>query len=101
MPQTDDVTCEGLQLGTRWQGWRGCPCFRERLFCLGECGKALFPTGLEVAGDEAVLRFAGMEGTLSSCGFVPGSFHGQFAGAATALTPVSYFVGSSQAKATS
>ena len=63
---------------------------------LGEGGQAGLPAGLEAAGDQPVLRFAGVERPLGAVGFVAGAFDGQLGGPAGAVAAVGDLVGGGQ-----
>ena len=79
--------------GSGWQRGVG---LGQRLFGLGERREALLPAGFEAASDEAVLRFAGVEGPLGPLGFVAGSLHGQLGGPAASSPAVGDLVGGGQ-----
>ena len=97
MPQGRHVGGEGFELGPGWQRWHGgLRWVGERLLGLGEGGQTLLPAGFEVAGDQPVLRFAGVEGPLGPVGFVAGPFHGQLGGPAAAGPAVGDLVGGGQ-----
>ena len=66
------------------------------LLGFGQRRQAFLPAGFEAASDEAVLRFAGVEGPLGPLGFVTGPLDGQLRGPAAPCPPVGDLVRSGE-----
>jgi hypothetical protein len=91
-PQLREVAGERLELLARGLGpWL--VVLGEFGFGLGELAQLLLPARLEAAGDEAVVRFAGVERALGADRLVPGALDAQRDRTGRARTAVGDLVG--------